>query len=261
MFFAMRKYQKISHDEDEKLPLTRRSRKLCASQLPSLVRSFLIFLLGLCSGLTVTLPFVIKSLPHRTRESLPVVIPPQVFLPKIPTAWVPDERYMGYSNFSNIMWHRLIQPTQGVWLPNPAELGLGEGYTVQFNHSRKDEQTPQFYHISNLHQLHCLNIIRGRYFELYYDTPSLSKVSETAAGDTAYHVDHCIEYLRMTIMCGAGWFVESNSPPGTPHELKINPFGHPIGWGGVRNCVNWDALVAWQKQQLDAYMHSWKELK
>jgi len=261
MFFATKKYLRISDEEYEKLPSTRRFRKLCTSHLLSPIGLLFTFFLGLCSGLMVALLLLNKNTSQKAIESPPSVIPPQVFSPKIPTAWVPDDRYMGYSNFSNVMWHRLVQRTESIWLPNSAELGLGEGYAVQFDHPRKNEQTPQFYHISNLHQLHCLKIIRGRYYELYYDTPSLSKQSKTSAADTAYHVEHCIEYLRMTIMCGDGWVVEPNSPPGTPPGLKTDPFGHPIGWGGARNCVNWDALTTWQKLQLDAYVHSWKELK
>ncbi|EMR63363.1 hypothetical protein UCREL1_9676 [Eutypa lata UCREL1] len=201
-----------------------------------------------------------RSSPPRVQRP-PPVIPPQVFTPQIPTSWVPDERYIGFSDFSNNMWHRLTQPTEAVWLENPSQHGLGGGFEAKFNHTSRSELPPQFYHISNLHQLHCLNIIRIRYFELFLDTPSLSKISETAAGDTAYHVDHCIEYLRMTIMCGKSWEVEADSPPGTPYELKIDPFGHPIGWGGIRNCVNWEALTTWQKQQLDAYKGTWPELK
>lgn len=224
-------------------------------------RHILTFILGLAVGLTAIIPLLVSQHValhlHAPEKSPGTAIPSTVFSPKIPTSWVPDDRYVGFSEFSNAMWHRLVETSESVWIENPAKHGLGAGFEAQFNHSSRSHLPPKFYHISNLHQLHCLNVVRGRYFELHLDLPSLSKQSEIAAQDTAYHMDHCIEYLRMTIMCGGSWDVESGSPPGTPPELRKDPFGHPIGWGGVRNCVNWDALMSWQKQQLEAYKDTW----
>ncbi|EFY84300.1 hypothetical protein J3458_019985 [Metarhizium acridum] len=236
-------------DENSRAPFQRAQRRRQISVLLHL----LTFIVGLGLGLTATAPFLALSTPERKAQQLPSVIPAQVFTPPIPTAWVPDSRYIGFSNFSNIMWHRLIKTTESVWIANPSAHGLGPGFEAPFNHTSKSQLPPQFYHVSNLHQLHCLNVIRGRYFELQLHLSTLSKQSERAAQDTAYHMDHCIEYLRMTIMCGGNWVIEPNSPPGTPDELRRDPFDHPLGWGGIRQCVNWDSLMAWQKQQLDAY--------
>ena len=71
-----------------------------------------------------------------------------------------------------------------------------------------------------------------------------------------YHTEHCVEYLRLTIMCGESMVVETNSPPGTPEELVNDRWGNPLGWGTHRECINWDALVTWQGEQLQ----KWKEL-
>ncbi|RYP57808.1 hypothetical protein DL769_009258 [Monosporascus sp. CRB-8-3] len=222
------------------------------------------FVLGIFLGLSEALilwvtPSLTRTVLHTKQQihSPSSVIPREVFSPKIPRAWVPDARYVGFSEFSNSLWHNLVKTTESVWIEKPKEYGLGKGFEAPFNHSARPLLPPQFYHVSNLHQLHCLNIIRGRYFELYLDLPSLSKQDEVAAEDTAYHMDHCIEYLRMSIMCGGSWDVESSSPPGTPTELRIDPFGHPIGWGGIRNCVNWDTLMTWQKGQVEAYKKTW----
>jgi len=62
------------------------------------------------------------------------------------------------------------------------------------------------------------------------------------------HLEHCIEYLRLSIMCGDGLVVESNSPLGTHPSLVADRWGKPLGWGTTRNCINWDNLISWQQR-------------
>ncbi|UKZ73267.1 hypothetical protein TrVFT333_000910 [Trichoderma virens FT-333] len=232
MFGALRQFHWREHDEPyHQIPLEEEDEKehgpFLKQQAKLPVRLFwlrhlLTFILGLAVGLTAIIPLLVSqhAASHLRGKRLSTAIPSTVFSPKIPTSWVPDDRYVGFSEFSNAMWHRLVKTSESVWIGNPAKYGLGAGFEAQFNHSSKSQLPPKFYHISNLHQLHCLNIIRGRYFELYLDLPSLSKQSEVAAHDTAYHMDHCIEYLRMTIMCGGSWDVESSSPLARPQNCE-----------------------------------------
>ena len=102
--------------------------------------------------------------------------------------------------------------------------------------------------------------MRVRYFELFKNISPPSNISRIATQDMAYRVSDCIEYLRMTIMCGGNWDIEADSPPGTPRQLKVDASGYQMGWGGTRRCVNWDALTTWQRRQLDLYQTSWPEL-
>ena len=104
-------YQKIPLDEGTDkilVSIQRPDRRLL--QLVSL-RHVLIFLLGLGVGLVSMLPSLVsRRVPsHASTKPPNNVIPSQVFTPKIPTSWVPDDRYIGFSAFSNSMWHHLVK--------------------------------------------------------------------------------------------------------------------------------------------------------
>jgi Mycotoxin biosynthesis protein UstYa len=59
---------------------------------------------------------------------------------------------------------------------------------------------------SRFHQLHCLNLIRQYTWRDYYDQhPNLvQKPTDMTRADEKgqrFHVDHCIETLRLSLMC------------------------------------------------------------
>lgn len=77
--------------------------------------------------------------------------------------------------------------------------------------------------------------------------------SDSDREQAAYHVEHCIEYLRVSIMCGDSLVVEAGSPPGTPGRHVADKWGKPLGWGITKQCIDWEKLSKWQTEQSEAY--------
>lgn len=99
----------------EKIPLEEGEEQSPSAMSPNdsgrafIWRYVVIFLLGAGLSATIAAPWLVQNMPHEEVRRFPKVIPQSVFTPKIPTSWVPDERYIGFSNFSNTMWHRLVK--------------------------------------------------------------------------------------------------------------------------------------------------------
>ena len=71
-------------------------------------------------------------------------------------------------------------------------------------------------------------------------------------GDWLIHVDHCFEYLRLSITCGDFLVFEPDSPPGTPEALTVDN----LGWGVTHSCINFDRLLEYQSHQAELYNQS-----
>lgn len=84
----------------------------------------------------------------------------------------------------------------------------------------------------------------------YHRIDDLDWLSDDGKDQAAYHVEHCIEYLRQSIMCGDSLVVESNSPPGSPPSEVTDKWGKLLGWGITKQCINWENLIAWQRDKL-----------
>lgn len=85
------------------------------------------------------------------------------------------------------------------------------------------------------HQLHCLNTIRQYTWRNHYTVlPAALDGNDVA---NRMHVDHCIETLRLSLMCNA----------------DLTPFTLPIGehnrvradFDAFHRCKKWDPLVNW----------------
>lgn len=113
-----------------------------------------------------------------------------------------------------------------------------------------------FYVLSNLHQLHCVNMIRMRYNQVVYDAEKVTPLSESPLNaDWITHLEHCFEYLRLSITCGDYMVLESDSPPGSPEDY----WKDGLSWGVVHSCIDWDRLIGFQTQQVVAYNKTWSE--
>jgi hypothetical protein len=94
--------------------------------------------------------------------------------------------------------------------------------------------------IEVFHQLHCLNVLRQYTWLDHYET-----LPEGFKGDPVFnrvHVDHCLETLRLALMCNADL---------TPHFMEIDKSLKD----GVRNdfnthhkCKKFDKLIEWMEQ-------------
>ncbi|KAI9038100.1 oxidase ustYa family protein [Aspergillus affinis] len=91
------------------------------------------------------------------------------------------------------------------------------------------------------HQIHCVNLVRQYIYRDYWD---YSKVASFSGGNKTvrHHVDHCIETIRMNIMCLSDvtpFLIEED--PRAPGQLRAN---HNI----VRKCRKYGAMVDWVKE-------------
>lgn len=84
------------------------------------------------------------------------------------------------------------------------------------------------------HQLHCLKMIRQAFYPEYYTERPMRHMSE--------HLDHCIDNLRMAIMCKADislqtydW-LDNNRRPFANFEIE-------------HDCFNWDSVNNWAKER------------
>ncbi|KXL47459.1 MAG: hypothetical protein FE78DRAFT_98027 [Acidomyces sp. 'richmondensis'] len=91
--------------------------------------------------------------------------------------------------------------------------------------------------IEGFHMLHCLNTIRQfTYLDEFEERPIGLNKSDRANRE---HVDHCIESLRLTLMC---------KPDITPFLIKVNETkenSEIADFDSFHKCVNWDKLTAW----------------
>lgn len=98
-------------------------------------------------------------------------------------------------------------------------------------------------------------MIRKRYNALVYDADNTQPLADTPIDrDWIDHLEHCFEYLRLSIQCGDFMTLESDSPPGSPREY----WEDGLSWGVVHSCIDWDGLLEFQHHQVAAYNRTWQ---
>ncbi|KAJ0152076.1 hypothetical protein CTA2_262 [Colletotrichum tanaceti] len=91
------------------------------------------------------------------------------------------------------------------------------------------------------HQLHCLNLLRMSTFPEYYSDPEVGgDVATTDPKALRGHVDHCLEALRLNLMCQAdiGVFTFKTYP-----DLPLE--GHWPDFSTLHTCRNFDDIRNW----------------
>ncbi|RYP82657.1 hypothetical protein DL769_001564 [Monosporascus sp. CRB-8-3] len=111
----------------------------------------------------------------------------------------------------------------------------------------------KFYVVSILHQMHCLNLVRFHYWQVKGGHPVVSGYSE-ASWDA--HMDHCFDYLRQAISCGNGFTIEGHTP--LIVEGEHGEASTVTGWGVEHDCINFEALRAFQIEQERRYNMTWQ---
>lgn len=110
-----------------------------------------------------------------------------------------------------------------------------------------------FYVLNTMHQLHCVNVARQRYNQLVYK--GINALSGSFVdNDWLEHLEHCFEYLRLSIVCADYMTLESDSPPGSPEEYTKGN----LGWGVVHSCINWERLMEYQREMVAVYNGTWE---
>ncbi|KAK0511063.1 hypothetical protein JMJ35_006615 [Cladonia borealis] len=87
------------------------------------------------------------------------------------------------------------------------------------------------------HQMHCLNGIRKSYWTFVEAALSGRVLRKDEIGHMAApaHVQHCIDFLRQSLMCKAD----------TTIEIRDEAIMGVKGFGVRHECVDWDRLIAW----------------
>ncbi|PCG89627.1 Protein of unknown function DUF3328 [Penicillium occitanis (nom. inval.)] len=95
--------------------------------------------------------------------------------------------------------------------------------------------------LEGFHQIHCLNLIRQYTYRDEWDYSALPSF-DGSPQLVRHHVDHCIETLRINLMCTADV---------TPYLIEINParrLGEDPNFNTLHKCRKWDKLVEWAKE-------------
>ncbi|KAJ5217761.1 uncharacterized protein N7469_011386 [Penicillium citrinum] len=129
---------------------------------------------------------------------------------------VPIEKLGALNESSDVDWRR-VHPGE----PNSPTAGLLEGF----------------------HQIHCLNLIRQY---TYKDEWDYTNYSSWGGGPdmVRWHVDHCIETLRMNLMCTADV---------TPYLIWNDPEGfngESPSFNTLHKCRKWEPIVDWVKKHV-----------
>lgn len=160
-----------------------------------------------------------------------------------------------------------------LWIEDPEKYGLTNGIVAEFDHPHKKEMTDaRFFIVSKIHEVHCLvsstpfpnlpegnivnNLILQSWIRMHW-WYALQGTNMTELGDGGVldvHVDHCFEYLRQAISCGGGNIVLEGYNPLIKDETVATSVS---GWGGVHQCIDFDALSEFQIQQEAKYNLTW----
>ncbi|KAI0455260.1 hypothetical protein F5B21DRAFT_503560 [Xylaria acuta] len=146
----------------------------------------------------------------------------------------------------NDLWSR---GTIELPLDGPSKLNKS---AERLKHAHKDPARGYAAVLEVFHHIHCLNQIRQYTWKDYYATHMAEWISKDSHGivdlnvtDPAsvtdrMHVDHCIEALRLQLMCNADL---------TPLLIEVdesNDFGQKADFNVHHKCRNWDKVTEWQ---------------
>ncbi|PCG89623.1 Protein of unknown function DUF3328 [Penicillium occitanis (nom. inval.)] len=160
-----------------------------------------------------------------------------------------DERYVGPSESANDNWEALIADEE------QEKYNLPPGMPSPYYHPNRPDPPPQnFYVLSIMHRMHCLNHIRAHYWQIKTGGPSTPNYTENKWN---VHIDHCFEYLRQSTLCGhANFEIEGYTPLFVPGEGVATTVS---GWGIEHDCVDYDSISAFQIAREHEYNLTWFE--
>lgn len=90
------------------------------------------------------------------------------------------------------------------------------------------DESKGIYHVKAFHHLHCLKSMRKAFTDLERGNPQIVPTG---------HFHHCLDTLRQDLMCLA-----DDTPMPTINAI------HQIGNGQVRQCRDWNKLIAWTQE-------------
>ncbi|RYO87812.1 hypothetical protein DL764_008806 [Monosporascus ibericus] len=137
-------------------------------------------------------------------------------------------------------WHRLLL-NDNIRVPKDYldELNLTSIYTK--------DGSEGIVSLSVYHSLHCLKKVKRMLFKEHYHQ---GKSSEAMARE-AKHVDHCIEYIRESLMCQPDLSMVTfrwiNNTAQHEDKSEFYPTNFDVS---MHRCANWEALDAWSAQRM-----------
>ncbi|KAL9005344.1 MAG: hypothetical protein Q9188_001885 [Gyalolechia gomerana] len=115
---------------------------------------------------------------------------------------------------------------------SPIIVALTDGYAkakgLELSARFPWDDSKGIYHIKAFHHLHCLKSMRKAYTDMQRGNPQIVPTG---------HFHHCLDTLRQDMMCLA-----DDTPMPTINKI------HHIGNRQIRQCRDWDKLVAWTQE-------------
>ncbi|KAF2102138.1 hypothetical protein NA57DRAFT_35868 [Rhizodiscina lignyota] len=147
-----------------------------------------------------------------------------------------ENRFVGSGPAVDQAWREISYDVGDQWLSKTdlARLGMPET-SVKVDHPQTGEEGYRV-GMEVFHQLHCLNLLRRVTYKEYYEPLG----GEFAGGrkELQEHTDHCIEVLRLNLLCNADIGV---------FTLYMVP-GDPLAWPELNSkhvCRNFDGVRQW----------------
>lgn len=135
--------------------------------------------------------------------------------------------------------------TPGINIPQEKLPLLNKSSAVNWLRTPKDKGDGYVGYLEVFHQLHCLNMVRLKIYQKEYEEEfgyPPSQFEPEKAAVTATHIDHCLESLRLSMMCTADV---------TPVMIVVDdtaPLGRWVDFTTMHKCRNFWDIRAWVDQ-------------
>ncbi|KAI0532441.1 hypothetical protein GGR58DRAFT_490209 [Xylaria digitata] len=137
-------------------------------------------------------------------------------------------------------WHHLLQ-NDNIRVPKGYldELNLTTVYTLDGSEGIAS--------LSVYHSLHCLKKVKRMLFKEYYH----SGKSDEAMAREAKHVDHCVEYIRESLMCHPDLSMVTFRWINNTAQYEDKTAFYPTNFdAALHRCANWEALDSWANKRM-----------
>ncbi|KAF4484243.1 Cyclochlorotine biosynthesis protein O [Colletotrichum fructicola Nara gc5] len=148
-----------------------------------------------------------------------------------------------HSNAVDVAWHKIELGAGGIWVSEEEVnlLNMTDSAELPFHKVPEEQGGGYLAMLEVFHLLHCLNSLR---MGLFYNYEHYKFLDEGVPDENIYtHYDHCIDMLRMNLMCYADV---------TP-ALFVDPLSNPLrrdalpNWSSMHTCRDFDAILDWNK--------------
>ncbi|KAI8181376.1 Cyclochlorotine biosynthesis protein O [Colletotrichum sp. SAR 10_77] len=148
-----------------------------------------------------------------------------------------------HSNAVDVAWHEIELGAGGIWVSEEEVnlLNMTDSAELPFHKIPEEQGGGYLAMLEVFHLLHCLNSLR---MGLFYNYEHYKFLDEGVPDENIYtHYDHCIDMLRMNLMCYADV---------TP-ALFVDPLSNPLrrdalpNWSSMHTCRDFDAILDWNK--------------